>query len=43
MIEQEVVVEMLDAQEAPADVTGAAAPQQRHLHKKTDEATTLQL
>jgi polysaccharide deacetylase 2 family uncharacterized protein YibQ len=43
MTEQEVVVEMLDVQEAPVGVTEAVAPQQRHLHKRTDEATTLQL
>ena len=42
-IEPEVVVEMLDVPEVPDGVTEAAAPQQLHLHKSTDEATTLQL
>lgn len=41
MIEQEVVVEMLDVQEVPVDVTEAAAPQQRHLRKKIGAATIL--
>ena len=43
MIERGVVVEMLDAQEAPADGAEVAAPRQLHSRKKTGAATNLQL
>jgi hypothetical protein len=44
MIEREAVAaEMPDVQEVPAGEAQAAAPQQRHLRKTIDEATTLQL
>ena len=42
MIERGVVVEMLDAQEAPADVAEVAVLRQLHSRKKTGAATNLQ-